>query len=69
MINFKYFLIISIPKSIFKTSSITENMQLINFDFIDDHDNIFLNAYVEDAVNKNKYGCDICTFNKITNYY
>jgi len=56
------------PKSIFKISSIAENMQLINFDFIDDNDKIFLNANVEDAVNKNKYGCGIYTFKKVTNY-
>jgi hypothetical protein len=53
------------PKSILKFPSISENMTLSRFDFVDDHGDLHLNVGVDDAVDKTEYGCGIYTFEKL----
>lgn len=53
------------PKSILSISSISENMKLIRFDFVDDDGDLHLDASIDDAVGKTKFGCGIYTFEKI----
>ena len=54
------------PQSIFSIPSIADNMTLVRFDYVDDNGDLHLDVAVEDAVGKNKYGCGIYTFERLT---
>jgi hypothetical protein len=53
------------PKTILEFECIYKKMKLIRFDYVDDYGNLHLNTSVDNAVDKNKYGCGIYTFKKI----
>ena len=55
------------PKTILEFSNIYKKMKLIRFDYVDDYGNLYLDTSVDNAVDKNKYGCGIYTFKKIIN--
>ena len=53
------------PKSIFKHSSIKQNMKLIRFDYVDDEGYLHTDIKIQDVNVNTKYGCGIYTFKKI----
>jgi hypothetical protein len=53
------------PKSILSIPSVSKNMRLVRFDFIDDNGDLHLDASTDDAVGKTRFGCGIYTFEKI----
>lgn len=53
------------PKSILSMPSISNNMNLLRFDFVDDQGELHSNVSVDDVIGKVKYGCGIYTFEKI----
>lgn len=52
------------PDSIFKHSSIKQNMKLVRFDYVDDEGNLHTDIQIKDVNIKTKYGCGIYTFKK-----
>lgn len=56
------------PKSIFSVSSISKEMTLVRFDYVDDDGDLHLDASVEETVGKNKFGCGIYTFEKCADH-
>ena len=53
------------PNSIFKHSSIKQNMKLIRFDYVDDEGYLHTDIKIQDVNVNTKYGCGIYTFKKI----
>jgi len=53
------------PKSILSIPSVSENLKLIRFDFVNDNGDLELDATIDDAVGKTKFGCGIYTFEKL----
>lgn len=54
------------PKTILSIPSISDNMELVRFDFVDTDGNLHLNVTIDDVVSKSRYGCGIYTFEKST---
>ena len=53
------------PTTLLKIPSVTRNLKLLRFDFVDDFGNIHLNTTIDDSINKVRYGCGIYTFEKV----
>lgn len=53
------------PRSILSIPSVSKNMRLVRFDFVDDNGDLHLDASTDDAVGKTRFGCGIYTFEKI----
>lgn len=53
------------PKTIFSIDSISKNMKLLRFDYVDDYGDLHQDVKIETTDIKVKFGCGIYTFKKI----